>query len=205
MRAVIFDIDGTLIESLAVDNSLYVDAVRHVLGDDVQIHDGWEKYSRVTDMGILSQICEENARPFSTAVSAAVRGDFVARLSSHFATHGPFREVPGALRYLTSLRQRQDTRVAYATGGWRASAELKLSSAGFPLQGIPLASSDDYQNRTQIMLHALAQLEGPFEAVTYFGDGVWDRQATAELGWEFVPVGAKLGGILEFTGDPRAC
>ena len=33
----------------------------------------------------------------------------------------------------------------------------------------------------------------------YFGDGVWDRQATATLGWEFVPVGAKLGGILDFT------
>lgn len=198
MRAAIFDIDGTLIESLAVDNSLYVDAVRHVLGD-VQIHDGWEKYARVTDTGILSQICEENARPFSSAVSAAVMGDFVARLSSHFATHGPFREFPGALRYLTSLRQRPDMRVAYATGGWRASAELKLASAGFPLHGIPLASSDDYQDRTQIMLHALAQLEGPFDSVTYFGDGVWDRQATAELGWEFVPVGAKLGGTLDFA------
>jgi hypothetical protein len=49
------------------------------------------------------------------------------------------------------------------------------------------------------MLHALAQLEGPFESITYFGDGVWDRQATAELGWEFVPVGAGLGGILDFA------
>ena len=204
MRAAIFDIDGTLIESLAVDNSLYCDAVRHVLGD-VRIRDGWEQYARVTDSGILAEICDENAVPFSTAVLQAVMGDFVARLSSHFATNGPFREFPGALRYLTSLRQRPDVRVAYATGGWRASAELKLSSAGFPLRGIPLASSDDHQDRTRIMLHALAQLDGPFESITYFGDGVWDRQATAELGWEFVPVGAKLGGILEFTGDPRAC
>jgi beta-phosphoglucomutase-like phosphatase (HAD superfamily) len=198
VRAAVFDIDGTLIESIAVDNSLYIDAVRHVLGD-VEIHDGWEKYTRVTDTGILAQICDENAVPFSAEVSQAVMDDFVARLSSHVATHGPFREFPGALRYLTSLRQRPDVRVAYATGGWRASAMLKLSSAGFPLQGIPLASSDDYQDRTRIMLHALAQLDGSIESVTYFGDGVWDRQATAELGWEFVPVGAELGGIRDFA------
>ena len=33
MRAAIFDIDGTLLESDVVDGTLYIDAVRHVLGD----------------------------------------------------------------------------------------------------------------------------------------------------------------------------
>ena len=51
------------------------------------------------------------------------------------------------------------------------------------------------------MLHALGQLEGPFTSVTYFGDGLWDRAAAAQLGWEFVAVGPKLGGLSDF-GDP---
>jgi hypothetical protein len=50
------------------------------------------------------------------------------------------------------------------------------------------------------MLHALSQLRGPFESITYFGDGVWDRQATEALGWGFVAVGPKLGGLSTFSG-----
>jgi beta-phosphoglucomutase-like phosphatase (HAD superfamily) len=138
MRAAIFDIDGTLLESDIVDGALYLEAVRHVLGD-VRIRNGWERYLRVTDAGVLAEICDDNDVRFDEAIMTAVMGDFVARLSAHVSASGPFREIPGALRYVSSLRQRPDVRVAYATGAWRASAELKLSSAGFPLHGIPLA------------------------------------------------------------------
>jgi hypothetical protein len=48
------------------------------------------------------------------------------------------------------------------------------------------------------MLHAIGQLEGPFASVTYFGDGLWDRTTAAQLGWEFVAVGPKLGGLSDF-------
>ncbi len=75
-------------------------------------------------------------------------------------------------------------------------------SAGFPLEGIPLASADDYQDRPLIMQHALEQLEGPFTSTTYFGDGLWDRAAAAQLGWEFVAVGPKLGGLSDFGAVP---
>jgi beta-phosphoglucomutase-like phosphatase (HAD superfamily) len=198
MHAAIFDIDGTLLESDDVDGALYIEAVTHVLGN-VRIRDAWEQYSRVTDAGVLAEICEENDLVLDAALSLTVMREFVGRLSAHVASNGPFREVPGALRYLSRLRQRQDVRVAYATGAWRESARLKLSSAGFPLQGIPLASSDDHPDRKQIMLHALSQLDGSIESVTYFGDAVWDLKATSELGWAFVPVGRKLGGITDFS------
>jgi hypothetical protein len=88
--------------------------------------------------------------------------------------------------------------VAYATGGWSASASIKLASAGFPLQGIPLASSDDYPDRESIMVHALNQLRGEFQSVTYYGDGDWDEAASRNLGWKFVPVGARLSGLTRF-------
>jgi FMN phosphatase YigB (HAD superfamily) len=112
--------------------------------------------------------------------------------------NGPYRETPGALQHLNDLRRRPDVRVAYATGGWKATAKHKLVSAGFPLEDIPSASADDYQERTQIMMHALGQLEGPFTSVTYFGDGLWDRAAATQLGWKFVAVGPKLGGLSDF-------
>ena len=52
MIAVIFDIDGTLVESAGFEDDLYVAAVRDVLGD-VCIRKTWNTYRHVTDTGIL--------------------------------------------------------------------------------------------------------------------------------------------------------
>ena len=201
MHAAIFDIDGTLLDSYGIDNSMYADAVRLALGT-VHIRDAWEKYAHVTDTGVLADICSDNALVYDVSVSTAVMNVYLRSLLSHMEANGPYREIPGALKYLSSLRERPDVRVAYATGGWRATAQHKLISAGFPLEGIPLASADDYQDRTHIMLHALGRLDGPFTSVTYFGDGLWDRAAAAQLGWEFVAVGPKLGGLSDFSAVP---
>ena len=201
MHATIFDIDGTLVDSFAVDSALYAEAVRLALGD-VVIRDAWENYAHVSDTGVLAEICSDNNLPYDDSVSTAVMTVFLRSLHSRARDHGPYQEIPGALEYLTQLLARPDVQVAYATGGWRATAEHKLRSAGFPLEGIPLASANDHQDRTHIMLHALSQLTGPFDSITYFGDGVWDRKCTAQLGWEFIAVGPKLGGIPDYAAVP---
>lgn len=201
MHAAIFDIDGTLLDSYGVDNAMYADAIRLALGP-VAIRDAWEKYARVTDPGVLADNCSDNGLVYDDAVSDRVMTVYLLALNSHMHVHGPYREVPGAMGYLRTLQARNDVQVAYATGGWRATAEHKLHSAGFPLDGVPLASANDHMERTGIMLHALAQLRGPFASVTYFGDGVWDRDASAKLGWDFVAVGSKLGGIRDFEAVP---
>jgi GNAT superfamily N-acetyltransferase len=51
---------------------------------------------------------------------------------------------------------------------------------------------------------ALSRLGSAFESVTYYGDGPWDRDACATLGWRFVPVGPALGGIDSFVGHRPA-
>src|SRR5690606_22949301 len=123
----------------------------------VTIRDGWDKYPRVTDTGVLADICGDNGLCYDDSVSAAVMDVYFRSLLSHMESHGPYREVPGALHYLNSLLQRPDVEVAYATGGWRTTAQHKLLSAGFPTKNVPLASADDHQDRAQIMLHALKQ------------------------------------------------
>jgi len=91
--------------------------------------------------------------------------------------------------------------VAFATGGWGATAEHKLRSAGFDVTGIPLRSSDDGIRRADIMTAALHALGRHFESVTYYGDAPWDERACRELGWRFQPVGHRLQGIREYSAD----
>ena len=206
MNAVIFDIDGTLLHSAAVDDALYRKAVQTVLGD-VQLRPTLHDYPFVTDTGILQEILSDNALDHEDQLLEEIRSLFVALLQDHVSAHGPFAEIPGARDFLHFLRSSSAHAVAMATGGWRQSAEFKLSSAGFDVDDIPLATADDHHERTSIMEIALASLGGVFETVTYYGDGPWDRRACEQLGWEFVAVGAELGGLENFhdaTGPIRA-
>lgn len=194
MHAVIFDIDGTLLHSAAADDRLYRAAVETVLGP-VSFRKNLNEYDAVTDSGILQQILTDNRHTIAEDVFCAVQREFLRQTELHIAFSGPFDEVSGARSMLSRLSASHRHKVAIATGGWRATAELKLQSAGFDVTDIPLATSDDAVERTEIMKIALARLGEPIEAVTYFGDGEWDLAACRRLGWSFVAVGSALGGI----------
>jgi beta-phosphoglucomutase-like phosphatase (HAD superfamily) len=181
MHAVILDVDGTLINSNEIDDMLYLTAVRRVLGQ-AKVRESWGLYQNVTDGGILDEILNDNSLTRSTAILNSVRDIFVESVRQHVARTGPFTEIPGAREFVAGLRASNSHCVAHATGGWSSSASIKLESAGFPLQGIPLASSDDYPDRESIMVHALSQLRGEFQSVTYYGDGDWDEAASRNLG-----------------------
>ena len=195
-HAVLFDIDGTLLHSAAVDDALYREAVRQVLGD-VRLRATLHDYEAVTDTGVLAQILRDNDIPGDPLDE--VRSMFVQLLEQHVDAHGPFEEIAGASDFLHRLESSLDHAVAFATGGWRESAMLKLDSAGLAWNGLPLASSNDHHERTSIMEIALAHLGNSFETVTYYGDGPWDRDACLTLGWNFVAVGPELGGIESYN------
>ena len=61
MHVVSFDIDGTLVASVGFDAELYAEAVREVLG--VEIDTDWSRYENVTDSGILEEILDKHSSP----------------------------------------------------------------------------------------------------------------------------------------------
>ncbi len=199
MHAVIFDIDGTLLQSASIDDDLYKESVHSVLGP-VRFRLTLADYEFVTDAGILSQVLKDNSiAPRSDLVETVV-ARFVNLLECHIRASGPFDEVPGARRLIGELQASKNHAVAIATGGWRESAELKLKTAGFDLTGVPLATSSESFDRCEIMSIALSRLGREFQSVSYYGDGIWDRDACLALGWRFFPVGSELGGIESYNG-----
>jgi len=149
MHAVVFDIDGTLVQSVEVDEILYKHSIRSIVGD-VEFRPKWSDYESVTDSGILSQVLEDNSVEPSPSQTRQIEANFFASLQAHISNTGPFTEIPGAKAYLEKLGSSRNHGVAIATGGWRASAELKLISAGFDLKGVPTATSSESSDRTKL-------------------------------------------------------
>jgi HAD superfamily hydrolase (TIGR01549 family) len=187
---IIFDIDGTLVDSYEIDASLYRDTVTEILGD-VQIHDKWCKYEHVTDIGILEEICFLNNILNVHEVVSRIRQLFGERLQN-FLTCNPCKPISGAVNFIETLKRLPNYQIGIATGGWRHISQMKLESAGFDINGIVLKSCDDHKERAMIMKACYDQIAKNSNEVLYFGDNSWDLKASELLGWKFIGIGDNL-------------
>jgi beta-phosphoglucomutase-like phosphatase (HAD superfamily) len=191
MHLVMFDIDGTLVDSAGFDSELYAEAVRSVL--DIEIDRDWNRYEHVSDSGILDEVLRRaGLGGDSPELAARVQRHFVGLVRGHLeGSPGAVREIAGAKRLVERLCGSPGVRVAIATGGWETTARLKLAHVGIDVARLGFASGSDARPRAQIMrLAAERAMEGAaFARATYFGDGAWDLRASTELGYEFVAVG----------------
>ena len=207
MHQVMFDVDGTLVESFDFDEKCYMDAVYSVLGH--QLDNDWSKYSHVTDSGILDHhLGEKDLLNDREEIHAKVKSAFVNNIESYLSTT-PAKQVCGAADFISFLLGRRDICLSIATGGWGETALLKLESAGIDTFGIPLASSNDHFSRTEIMRIALNKTgEVSDYRPNYFGDAAWDKEACKHLNFNFIVVGDRVQhdqAINNFADFDSAC
>lgn len=195
MQHIMFDVDGTLVQSYEFDEACFIDAVADVLGH--RIDSDWGGYQHVTDSGILHEhLLRQGISSGIYEIHQAVKQAFILRVKNHLAVQ-PARPVAGAAELITRLKQHLSVTLSIATGGWQETAQLKLASAGIDVSGVPLASSDDHFARIEIMQLARrkadeTQASAADRPVTYFGDAAWDQVACSQLGYNFVLVGKRI-------------
>ena len=191
MHLVMFDIDGTLVNSSSFEDVCYSKAVLGVIKHPVDTD--WSKYTNVTDSGILDEIIDKNGLDSDRYnIHSAVKLSFISHIKSHLH-HTSVKEIEGASEFIQLLRQRDDVVLAIATGGWQETARLKLESAGIDYSGIAFASGSYHIKRIDIMKIAKAKCsESRFTSKSYFGDAIWDKKASQELGFNFILVGDKV-------------
>jgi phosphoglycolate phosphatase-like HAD superfamily hydrolase len=189
---VLFDIDGTLIDSQAADGEIYLSVLEEVFGF-TGVDSNWGTYRHTSDSGILHEIFEVRlGRAPRERETAAFRARFVEVIAAA-AARQPFREIPGARRMLSHLGALPTHRIGFATGGWRESARCKMLSAGMRLDDYPSACAEDAQPRASIMQlaieRAVSRMQGGSpQSVVYVGDGVWDARACRALGIPFIAI-----------------
>lgn len=194
MNLVVFDIDGTLVNTEAFEDELYSQAVRTVLG--IEIDADWSHYSHATDSGILNEVLERH-KPNApgSLVQARVRKVFTDLVAEYVVTRGGrLPEIPGAVDFVNRLKKHPAVQVAVATGGWRETALIKLRAIGLHVGCLPVATSSDALSKVDILLSAerRALPNGGAIRKTYFGDSDYDREVSQQLGYGFVAIGSKI-------------
>ena len=190
MNHVMFDIDGTIIESYDLDSECFTEAIKEVTGYEIDTN--WSRYKHVTDTGILNQFFKEMKIENTEIAHENIKSVFLSKIQTRIAKK-PINEIAGASEFISSLKELENVAISFATGGWYESAILKLESAGIKISNIPIASANDHHSRIEIM--KIAEKRAVKEtrlSFTYFGDGSWDLKACKELGVNFVLVGDKL-------------
>ncbi len=195
MKLIMFDVDGTLTDSNKVDAACFVVALKEAFNIDVADID-WSVFKYVSDEGLSTEIFERTYhRTPAREDLDRTKNSYMNCLKSEIKKSGECcREIPGAVSILRQLKSKPDVALSIATGCWLESAELKLKTAGFDLDGIPIATSSDSMERTRIMQLSLERAASAygietFEKITYVGDGVWDANASKKLGYHFIGVG----------------
>jgi phosphoglycolate phosphatase-like HAD superfamily hydrolase len=193
MHLVMFDIDGTLTETMKVDEECFVRSFKDVFGF-ADIDTDWSHYPHTTDSGIFHDV-------FTSRVGRSPTEQDISRFRQHFiqllaaaSSQSPFAPVAGANKLLSRLAQGGSHRVSLATGGWRDSARLKMASAGMCFDDHPTATADDALDRESIMAlskqRAAERYGESFACTVYVGDEVWDARACRSVGVPFIGIGA---------------
>ena len=191
MRLVIFDVDGTLTDTVAIDERCFLRAFAELCGL-ASVDPDWSRYRDATDAGIFNEVfaCHMGRAP-SLKETIEFR-DHLAALFREAASKSPFAPIAGAPQLLVRLDHSEKYKVALATGCWRESARVKMASAGMDYDAYPSASANDAPERAAIMRLAVERAAiryGCFDDSVYVGDGVWDARACRALGIPFIGIG----------------
>lgn len=196
MKLVIFDIDGTLTQTSAIDEVCF----RAAYAEMLELHDisaALETCPHVSDTGITRHIYQSNlARAPHDHEEAAICERVVDLLAEHHRRDpAHFAEVSGAVAMLERLAEKRDWLIAVATGCWRASAQLKLRAANIALHEKPAGFAEDGPSRETIVSAAIERAKQTynrtsFDKIVSVGDGVWDVKTATNLGLSFVGIGA---------------
>jgi phosphoglycolate phosphatase-like HAD superfamily hydrolase len=191
----IFDIDGTLSNTVGLDDDIY----RNTLNEyyNLELNDlEWNNIkilSSGTDSGIFNSIFhkylgnlnfDNEVNRFKSAFTHYLRLEL-------FHKSRIIEEVEGAKSLLNELKMDNDIVVAIATGSWKYSGILKLQSIKIDVNSYTYGNSELHFERNQIINDVIlnAKIKNKkFKKITYFGDGVWDSIAAEKLNINFVGV-----------------
>jgi HAD superfamily hydrolase (TIGR01549 family) len=191
MRGLIFDLDGTLVDTVYA----HVFAWQRAFAEAGLAIDGWRIHRRIGMSGGL--FARAAARELGHAIDADAAEELQRRHGELFREFLPERRpLPGAIELLRDLQQRK---VAYgiATSGRRPEIDRSLEVLGIGREVVVVERGDVERAKPEpdLFLKCLRQLGLPPGECYVVGDAVWDQLAARRAG--VLSVGLLSGGYGE--------
>lgn len=193
MKLIMFDIDGTIINSMATDSQCFIKSTKEAF-DINDFNTNWHEYIHATDINILSEIflVKKNRNISKEEINRFIKV-FKENLIKHLEDNNEsFCEIGGAKKFIDYLSYK-GYGISIATGGFREIAQLKLESIGINIDAIPFACSHNGTSRELIMktsekMALEAYKVEKFDEIIYFGDEIWDYNACKNLSYTFIAI-----------------
>ena len=181
--AVIFDVDGVLLELTAAEEQLFFESFRELHGIDCLSRD-WDSYRSRNDDDIIAEIFETRlGRAPTPGEVDAFKQDYYARLSRH---GGDRDMIPGADRTLAELSV-HGWMLGIATANLREAARIRLERAGLWRFVERLAfGADGGGHKREVLARAIAASGVPPSRIVYLGDNLNDVDAGLTNGVHFI-------------------
>jgi phosphoglycolate phosphatase-like HAD superfamily hydrolase len=184
MRAILFDIDGTLVRTGGAGKAAMEAALCEEFG--VRLNSEEIPYSGRTDVAIGHDLLAAHGIEPAANQARLVEG-YLARLP-YYLGRFPGRVCPGVTELLAELRKRSDVVLGLLTGNVRRGAERKLGHYGLWENFAVGGFGDDHADRDDVARAALDSVErhvgGPVDPadVWVIGDTPLDVKCARAIG-----------------------
>ena len=181
-KAVIFDVDGVLLDLTAPEESAFFLAFERLHGI-TGLSSDWDSYRVRNDEHIIAEILERHGLPASA--HQAIVAEYLAVLSDGLSSQAlKAVEIPGARALLNSLT---NLRLGIATANLLSAAKLRLQSAGLwePVSSLAFGAEGSGHKRETVAT-AIAATGLPKDRIVYIGDNLNDVDAGLSNGVHFI-------------------
>ncbi|MBX9449417.1 MAG: HAD hydrolase-like protein [Taibaiella sp.] len=187
----IFDIDGTLTESVSVHQKTFKAAL--IKMGFANFNDNWSSYQHHTDSFIFKTIFEKETGQVISIADIEAFEQCLTKLLEDDTAQNPITEIQGASAFFHTLCY-DHFDIAFATGSLFQPALLKLMQSGLMIDEALIIASNKYFSREDVVGQAIRAAQDHYGTSHYnrifsFGDGRWDYEAAQNLGLVFIGIG----------------
>lgn len=190
-KLAIFDIDGTLTDSVKIHQSAFVIALNNFGLFDFDTN--WSSYKHHTDSYIFKTIYEAQFKIPLSNNNIEHFENLLYQLITEALVQNPLKEIEGAKNFLASLKDNSDFDIVFATGSLFNPAKLKLEKVAISLDDNLIISANQIFSRDELVSKAIETAKVFYSNYTYeqiisFGDGLWDYQTSKNLKIDFIGI-----------------